>query len=295
MKKLCVFLWIIFSLLNCSSTIKSSELAREYYNIGNTHYELGNYGKAVIFLRKAMELDEDLKTARFNLSLALLKDGKPEEAENILKSFLEEDPENQSVVEVLAYAYHIQGKEEDAIRIYRQILSSSPENNNARYNLGILFWEIDQLENALHEFRLLIELSPDDLDTLFNMGKLLLELNNPSEALIFLEQYLQEQPVDVEAYLLLAKGYRDMELYDKALDAYSSAISQDEKQAEAWFYSALILLTEIEDPERGLTALAQALDYGFKDLEMITALMESPDLLEKDKVNSLVEQRGLLP
>ena len=295
MKKLCTFLWIIFSLLNCASAIKGSELAREYYNLGNAHYELGDYGKAVFFLRKAVELDEDLQTARFNFSLALLKDGKADQAEDILKSLLEEDPENQSVVELLAYAYHTQGKEEEAIRIYRQILSNSPENANARYNLGILFWKMEQRENALSEFRRLIEFLPNDLDTLFNLGKLLLELNNPSEAVIFLKQYIQEQPADVEAYLLLAKGYRDRELYDKALDAYSSALVHDEKQAEAWFYSAQILLTKIEDPDRGLTALNQALDYGFKDLEMITALLESPDLLEEDKVKSLIEQRGLLP
>ena len=300
MKKLLLFIFPLSLLLtlflfSCAGTMSARELAREYYNLGNAYYELEEYGKAVDFLTKAFELDGDFRKAGFNLALALIKDDQPERAGMILKDLLKADPENQGILEVLAYAFHVQGKDEQAIEVYRQILSEIPEEKNARYNLGILFWEVGEKEDALKQFQKLMEISPEDFENLFNLGKLYLELDRPAEAVSILEQYLQEKPDDTGAYLLLAGAYRTLKQFDRSLEAYSSVLALDENLGEAWYYSAWILLTEIEDPNKGLTALVQALDYGYKDPEKLAALLESPRLLERAAVESLLEERGLLP
>ena len=93
----------------------------------------------------------------------------------------------------------------------------------------------------------------------------------------------------------LAEAYRRLERYDRALDAYAQALVYDEKRAEAWFSSAVIQLTRIEDPDRGLVALAEALDNGFRDAERIAELLDDPDLLEREQVTDLLKRRGVLP
>ena len=62
-----------------------------------------------------------------------------------------------------------------------------------------------------------------------------------------------------------------------------------------WFSSAVIQLTKIEDPDRGLTALTQALEGGFGNQEAIAELLADPELLERDRVEALLRQNGLLP
>ena len=199
------------------------------------------------------------------------------------------------MLEALAYAYHTQNQDGKAVEVYRRILADSPENTGARYNLATLLWRMGEKDDALRQFQLLLDQTPDDLQALFQEGKLLLELGKAQESVSALERYLQERPEDVPAYMLLGDGYRLLERYDRALQAYSNALTHNEKLPEAWFYSALIYLTKIEDPERGLTALDQALGYGFKDPEKISALFDSPELLEKEKVRKLLEDRGVLP
>jgi tetratricopeptide (TPR) repeat protein len=125
-------------------------------------------------------------------------------------------------------------------------------------------------------------------------GSLLYELDELEDAATVLAEYLQEKPDDADAYLLLARAYRGQERYDKALEAYEEALVYDEELAVAWFESAEILLTRVQDPERGITALEQALVYGFNDPESIEALLAAPDLLERERVRSLLARHGLL-
>ena len=109
------------------------------------------------------------------------------------------------------------------------------------------------------------------------------------------EAFLQRRPDNAAAYVHLADVYKIQERYDRALEAYSQALTFDESRADAWFSRAVIQLTKIEDPDRGMTALTEALDAGFNDQESISDLLSDSNLLERDKVESLLQQRGLLP
>jgi tetratricopeptide (TPR) repeat protein len=194
------------------------------------------------------------------------------------------------MMQALAYVYHVQGKQEPAIALYMEVIIASPENTDARYNLGLVLWSMSRHQAAAEQFRQILERAPDDDQTLYNLGKLLLEAEQYGEAVEVLGQYLELQPADAEAYLLLAHGFRLQERFDRALDAYDQALTHQERNAEAWFYSSLIFLTEVEDPNRGLTALTQALDYGFNDQEALNALLGAENLLERDRVEELLSR-----
>jgi tetratricopeptide (TPR) repeat protein len=295
MNRRTLFLPLILVLAGCAGGWKSAELAREYYNLGNAYYDLGEYGRAADYLARAVELDKDFPKARFNLAMALVRDGRAGLGEEIFRDLLTGDPQNLTLAEGLAFSLYVQGRQEEAVRAYRDILSLEPGNSAARYNIGILFWQLEQREEALQEFLRLLESDPEDLAALFNTGKLLFELDRYEEAAGKVEEYLQAEPGDTDAYMLLAAIYEVGEKYDRALEAYDRALLFDETRAEAWFFSAQILLTEVEDPARGLDALEQALVLGYDDGERIKSLLDSPELLSRDKVEALFAERGLIP
>jgi tetratricopeptide (TPR) repeat protein len=282
-------------MISCVGTPKNVELAQEYYNLGNAYLQLKDYVRAIGFFRKSISLDPDQRRAYFNLALALTETGRADEAVKELERIAAKDPENRDMLEALAYAYHAQDQDGKAIEVYRRILDSSPENASALFNLAILLWKQDSKEEALEKLQSLLGQKPDDLQARYQEARLLAELGRDRLAVGSLERYLQERPEDAKAYLLLGDLYRRLENYDLALEAYSSALAHDEKLAQAWFYSAVIYLSKIEDPERGLTALEQALELGYRDREQIKALYDSPALLEKEKVGDLLASKELLP
>ncbi|HOV64743.1 MAG TPA: hypothetical protein PLG43_12790, partial [Spirochaetia bacterium] len=72
-----------------------------------------------------------------------------------------------------------------------------------------------------------------------------------------------------------------------SLDKYLSIKPDD---AAALFEKAFILLTAIEDREKGLSALTASLKAGFHDAERIKALTEYPDLLYSDDIQKIILQ-----
>ena len=294
-RKLHVFTTLILILCGCTSSIRGSELSLEYYNLGNAYYDLQDYDKSILYYRKAISIDGENKKACYNLAMAYIAAGRAADAQEVLGQLLEQDPDNQSLQEALAFALYSSGDSAGAIEIYRKILREAPMNTKVRYNLGMLLWEREEPEAALDAFSVILENNPEDLEALYHRGELLLELRRLEEAAEVFEAYLQSRPDSADAYMNLADTYKAQERFDRALDAYAQVLVYDDTRAEAWFFSAAIRLTKIEDPDRGLTALSEALEGGFQDLEAIEEMWTDPALLEADKVEALLKRAGVLP
>jgi tetratricopeptide (TPR) repeat protein len=292
----CFFIgfYVIF-LIGCETVISGKELAQEYYNLGNAYYEIGEYEDAVFFYNKAIELDETLFSAQFNLAYSYVNLGNNEKAINILTSILAEDPNNVDMLKLLGYAYHLHGDEEQALAAYDKILAIAPEHKDALNNKAIIYWKLKKYDEAEKALRMLLKTSPSDLDALFNLGDLLFEMKKYDDAAYFIEQYIEAKPDDTKAYLKIAAVYTALEKYYKVIDAYEGALAVDKKLKEAWFYKAALLLTIVQDPEKGLIALAEALELGYNDKAEMSKLVNDPALLEKERVYTLLREKGFEP
>ncbi len=283
------------ALLGCVTVSKRPDLAVEYYNLGNSYFKLQQYEQAARTYRKALELDPALNRARFNLVLTLNKLGQPREAQQMLESLLRKDPENQGMLELLAWTLHLQGRSAEALDILSRLLALAPDNATALYNQGALLMETGEPAAAIGAFTRLLKVSPEDKRAMLNLGRLYLQTDQPEPAARVLGEYLQVDPAAVEAHLLLASAFERLKRFDAALQAYSDALSYKENLPEAWFGRAALLLTEVQDPERGLTALTQALEFGFKDTNRIGELLDRRDLLDRERVEALLAGKSLLP
>jgi protein O-GlcNAc transferase len=285
----------VLLLVSCATTSRDQDLSVEYYNLGNTYFELSQLDKAVGAYRTALRHDSGNTKASYNLALALGKAGRAEEAEAVLEQILAEDPTNVETMEALAWAKSTAGADGEALAVYERILAASAENTNAWYNSGVLLWKAGKKEEAAERFRTLLRYSPEDPPGMYNLGELLLSMDQAAEAAEFLSRYGQKKPEDTGASLLLARCQERLSSFAKALELYEFVLGVDGRNAKALFGKANLLLTEIEDPDKGLASLQQALDLGFTDAEAIRHLLESPLLLERDAVEKLLSAKKLMP
>jgi tetratricopeptide (TPR) repeat protein len=166
---------------------------------------------------------------------------------------------------------------------------------NALYNMGIILWKLKRPQEAMDKFTALLAKAPEDTDALYAAGSLLLSLDDAESSVEMLSRYLEKKPGDTDGWYLLGAGAERQKKYSRALEAYDKIIAIDPAQADAWFAEARLLLTVVEDPQRGLEALGRSLGAGFKDIKALKALLDSTALLERDRVEATLQDHGLMP
>lgn len=136
---------IIFLILLLFLTASSVDDARE----ANEAFENGNYQQAVELYRQAIEQDPENAKLHFNLASALHKVGKTEEAMQAYDRFesLSESPEEQS------FASYNKGtmlteeeKYEEAVEYFRDALRKNPNDPDARHNYELALQKQQQQE-----------------------------------------------------------------------------------------------------------------------------------------------------
>jgi tetratricopeptide (TPR) repeat protein len=279
----------------CASAPRGRDLALEYYAIGNAWLDMGRYEKALDAYRSALRLDPAFVKADYNLALTYARMRSTADAETILNRLLAEDPRNVTLLSTLAWAYHLGGRDGEALATYDRVLAAAPESVDAWYNSALILWKEGKKAEALERTRRMLALAPEDPQGLLAAGSLLLESGDAASAEDFLGRYIQRKPDDLEGRFLLAQALESQRAFARAIAAYDGILGRDQKQAGAWFGKARLLLTVVEDPERGLEALGRALALGFADKEAARALLASEGLKEAGSVESVLTESGLLP
>ncbi len=298
MRKLLPALSAGLLLAGCATELTSEDLAAEYYNLGNAFLELERYDVAVGYYQRSLGLADDAE-ARYNLALALQRASRFDESLDELELLLAGDPSNALVLELQAMAFHLSGQEQAAIDAYARIEELHPENQVAPYNRALLLWAGGDTAQAADLLEHLLELQPDDQDILFNLALLSSQVGESDAAAALWARYLEEDPTDAAALLELAQVQSRRGQFAEALDTFAAAeaamVEEDPRGPLAQFERAAILLTEVEDPRAGLSALRAALLGGFRDRERISQLLAEPDLLEREAVAAELEEYNLAP
>jgi len=279
----------------CVTSSRDRQVAADYYDLGNAYVDLGQYDKAIAEFQAALTVDPAFVKADYNLALVYVRAKRTNDAIAILKRLLAADPQNTQLISAMGWALHLSGKDEEALAQYSAVIALSPADLNALYNSGIILWKLNRPHEAMDRFTALLSKTPDDTDALFAAGSLLLSMDDPAGSGDMLSRYLAKKPSDTEGWYLVAQGAERQKKYARAMEAYDKIVAIDPAQADAWFGETRLLLTVVEDPERGLETLGKALGAGFKDRKALQALLDAPGLLEHDKVEAALKDKGLLP
>ncbi len=131
------------------------------YELGLMHASLQEGQPALRYLLMA-HMTGLPSTDKFwqNLGIAYLNNGNLEDANRILEAVWKKDPENTSVLQVLAEGHYQQGKLTQALGYWEELLKREPGNVSALYRLGSCYQKIGNQDKAMEYFLKALEAYP---------------------------------------------------------------------------------------------------------------------------------------
>ena len=158
---------------------------------------------------------------------ALLKRGRNAEAEQLLKSLVQQHPRWILPRQRLAEFYSTNSQFAEAAEVYRSLATDSQTRllflRRAAQNME---WGGDYAEAAVL-YRSYVQKKPADVATRMALANVLAHEQQWADAAAELQQVLQAKPNQVQAQALLAQCYEQLGDADKALAAYQRAIHLD--------------------------------------------------------------------
>jgi len=165
--------------------------------------------------REINRLDpSDTESALWLARLYRLKN-EHDQAEQVLRSILKTDPENEPAVEQLTQLLMDEGKSSEAVSLLEVITAHSPSPVLLDL-LGDAFSQAHDLAKAEQAYRKAVELDPSEMSHQRGLGQTLLAEEKYPEALKVYQKLSDVMPDDSDVYLRIAQIYRELHQLDKA-------------------------------------------------------------------------------
>lgn len=116
--------------------VRDDNMSFPLMNLGNYHYERGEFKQAVQYYKRVVEVDPDNHRALANLGTITFRAGDYKMAEKLYRHALEGNPSHPSLHNNLGLALEFQGDLAGAEACYRRALSLYPRYKNAIDNLS---------------------------------------------------------------------------------------------------------------------------------------------------------------
>ncbi|CAM1302636.1 TMTC3 (predicted) [Pycnogonum litorale] len=120
-----------------------------YFNLGMLSLTAGSSWNAEYWLRKAIQVKEDFKSALFNLALLLADESRPLEAVTFINQLLKFHPNHTKALILMGDIYVNNMKDlESAEQVYQRILEIDPHEIQGLHNLCVIHYKRQELVKA---------------------------------------------------------------------------------------------------------------------------------------------------
>ena len=276
---------------SCASGMSRSDLAAEYYNIGNAFLELEQPQRASEYFVRALDLDPALRVAEFNLARAYMNANRYTDAREVLEALLRIDQENTLVLKAYGYVLYQQGAPDEAEEIFERVITINPADADAWVNRALIARERGDLPAADHAIRRARDLEEDASDIARLYALIQYETGN-EDARELLEDVYASQPEDVEVANALARSSFADGDYAVAAELADALATEEPQDANHRFLQARIAFVGLEDTESGVVALRQALERDFSDTEGLSELLDQVDSETRSLLEALISDFG---
>ena len=113
------------------------------------------YKEAIVFLKKAIELNPEFSEAHYNLGIVYERMGKHKDAIKMLKRTIELSPEDANAYYALGYAYYQKRKYERAVDAFEDAIRLKPNNAFAFKKLGSTYLKMGKKDKAREQYQVL--------------------------------------------------------------------------------------------------------------------------------------------
>ena len=118
--------------------------------------------KAREFFEKVMESQPDNLDVKAKIAMTYVSGSTPMQGIMILRSIIEEDPENEVALFNLGILSIQSGQYDKAIERLEKLTALDPENIQAQYFLGVSYFETDKKDDAKRVFESILAMEPDE-------------------------------------------------------------------------------------------------------------------------------------
>ncbi len=138
-----------------------------------------------------------------------------DKAEDVLRTLLKQDPDNETAVEQLTQLLLDEGKSADAVLLLESTTGRTPSPTLLDL-LGDAYTQTHDLAKAEAAYRKATELDPSELSHTRGLGQTLLAEEKFADALTVYQKLADLMPDDSDVYLRLAQIYRELHQLDHA-------------------------------------------------------------------------------
>jgi tetratricopeptide (TPR) repeat protein len=233
-------------------------------DLGSVLAQQGRYDEAIELLQRAVQLDPTQKTAHRKLATALAVVGRGEEADESFEDYFDKAPDDARLAEAgnLLKA----GESDEAIDIFKQLLKQDPRNVNAMRFLAVAYWkEKKHLDDAEALLLRAVELAPDYALNWVNLGMVQLERNKYPQAVESWQKATVLEPDNAYFWGGLGNACAMANLHDQAARAYARAVEISPENFNAQMGYAHVLKTlgrQDESLQAYRAAISHKPDFG---------------------------------
>jgi tetratricopeptide (TPR) repeat protein len=198
----------------------------ELKEVADLLYNNKFYDEAVKYYLRTRELDPGDTEIQANLVLSMLRENKVQEAENLLESFVRDQPENPEVIINACYISIIIEKRDKAEQYLERLNKISPSNPRGLLLSGLIRLQDGKTKEAETLFRASFRIKPE-IPSIESLGDLLTEQKKWKEAIEHFSFALKSFPN--EPLVLLKLGVLLVSCQDENLRDYDKGIEYLER------------------------------------------------------------------
>ena len=204
-----------------------------YNNFGLALMRDGKSNDAVFYFKKTLEIRPDFLKTLDNLGIALYRLEKFEEALFYYSKALKIDPKNTGIHNNTANVLTALGKLEKAVQHYKKAILIDPEFTDAHYNLANVMATQEKLDKAVFHYESAIKNDSGHSNAHYNLGCILLRQKKFKEALVNFAQVIKINPDYKQAYNHIGFILLQFGKINEAEKFFSKAVQIDPDYKEA--------------------------------------------------------------
>jgi tetratricopeptide (TPR) repeat protein len=254
--------------------------------IAASHFAKGEFDKAIEIWNDVLVEEPDNVETMTAIGNAMIQKGSPEEALGVLQAAIRKDHGFLDARNLLAICYINLDRLDDASEVSRDIISEDPRNAEAYFNLGVISDKQGAYDQALTMFRRSVELRPDYDESRINLANEYLRRGEFNRARTELESAIEINPASPQARYLLGRAHQGLRNTDEALRHYRETLDRFPGFSPARISLSVLLFTEgrLEDArdelEKGL-AYRQDLHLVHTNLGVLERKLEDDKAAER--------------
>lgn len=177
--------------------------------------------------------------------------GRVKRTQQLLERSVQINPEDVECKLRLAQLYHYLTKYDDELRLIDEALKLDIHNAQAYFMKGMMFKEKGDTARALSSMQTAVEQDPDHYNAYIQLGVMYAAKRNPIAESYYLNA-IKINPSSEEAIYNLGMYYQEMEIWNRAIETYTTLLKLNPKHFDAHYNLGIIHATKLNVVDEGM-------------------------------------------